>query len=232
MIYFIYGRNNLLEQKSIEEIVKKINPSEKIEINLEELTPAEFAGKVTTPNIFGYKNVFLIEIGDTTDKDFNKALENVKELPKEIHLIFKTTKTYRKDSKILKSIRELKNTKVIRLEEKKDFTIFNFLDAVYSKDKKKSYRLLGELEKKEEPAFKIHSMFLYQLRNVAKVKFGANFQAASFIKDKIKKQAGGFTEKQISELYEYFYKTDRNIKLGLIPENVLNILNIEEVTGK
>ena len=68
MIYFIYGQNDLSEQRKVAEIVKKLNPQEKIEINLEELTPVEFASKVTTPNLFGFKNLFLVEVGAITDK--------------------------------------------------------------------------------------------------------------------------------------------------------------------
>jgi len=232
MIYFIYGQNDLSEQRKVAEIVKKINPQEKIEINLDELTPAEFTSKVTTPSMFGFKNLFLVEIGSTADKTLIKILANIGRLPKNTYLVFKTSKAYRANSKVLKNIATTKDAELIKLGEKKDFMVFNFLDAVYTKNKKEAYRSLKNLEEKEEPAFKTHSMLLYQLRNVAKIKFGANFSASPFVKNKARGQAKKFTEKKIIELYEHFYKTDRGLKLGLIPENILNILTIEKITEK
>jgi len=232
MIYFIYGQNDLSEQRKVAEIVKKVNPQEKIEINLAELTLAEFASKVTTPSIFGFKNLFLVEVGSTTDKTLIKILENIGGLPKDTHLVFKTSKKYRANSKILKNIATTKDAELIKLGERKDFMVFNFLDTVYTKNKKKAYQSLKKLEEKGEPAFKIHSMLLYQLRNIAKIKFGANFSASPFVKNKARLQAKEFTGKQIVELYEHFYKTDRDLKLGLISENIINVLTIEKITKK
>lgn len=229
MIFLIHGKNELESQKTVSEIHKKFNPQEKIEVDLEELSPAEFAEKTLTPNMFGYKNLLIVEIGKTTNDQLLKHIGIATKAPTETTIIFTTNKKYRSNSKVIKLVKEIKESKIIEVKENRDSTIFNFLDAVFNKERKKAYKLLETLLEKEEPSFKTHSMLVYQLRNIAKTKFGGSVSAPSFVKNKLKKQSNKFSKENILSLYEYFYKTDRDMKLGLIPDNILNIISIEKI---
>ncbi len=229
MIFLIHGENEIKIQEEFDTLKKREKPNEVIRINPEEITPVEFGNKVLTPNMFGFKNLFVIDSSSLPQKDLLQLIERAQKAPENTSIVFLLSKNLRSNSKILKAIKETKNSKVIQVEKDKDYTIFNFLDSVFGKNRKKAYSLLEELIQKEEPPFKIHSMLVYQLRKVAKTKFGAKVSGPPFVKKKFKRQAGNFTEQKILKLYEHFYQTDRDMKLGLIPDNILIVRNIEKV---
>ncbi len=229
MIFLIHGKNNLQTRERIRKIRSDLKPDEIIELELEDLTATEFANATATPNMFGYKNLLIANEGKTSKKDLLSFIKIAKEKPEKTIIIFTVNKNLRSNSKIIKEIKEAEKYKIVKVTEKKDSTIFNFLDAAFNKDRKLTYKLLKNLREKEEPAFKTHSMLIYQLRNVARTKFNAKVSAPPFVQRKLKKQAENFEEKDILNLFEHFYKTDRDMKLSLIPENLLNVLNVEEI---
>jgi DNA polymerase III delta subunit len=229
MIFLIHGKDSLKIQEELENIRNKEKPNEVIRIALDEVTPAEFSNSVLTPNMFGFKNLVIADTEEISQKDLIEFIEVAKKASKDNLVAFTLNKNLRSNSKIIKELKETKNTKTIKVTEEKDYTIFNFLDAVYSKDRKKAYKLLEDLNQIEEPPFKIQSMLVYQLRKIAKVTFGAEISGPPFVKRKIKKQANNFNKEELTKLYEHFYKTDRDMKLGLIPENILNIMSIEKI---
>ncbi|MBD3365935.1 hypothetical protein GF360_01175 [candidate division WWE3 bacterium] len=229
MIGLVYGKNDLAIQKALKTLKTKIDPQEKIELNLEDLEPTHFADSVLTPNMFGFKNLVVANADGVAQKEFLKFIEIAGRAPAETSVVFVLPKSLRSNSKIIKAVKAFKDAEIIKVEEEKDSIIFDFLDAVFNKNRPKAYASLKKLQDKEEPPFKTHSMLVYQLRNVAKTKFGAKVSAPPFVKRKLAKQAEKFSQEDLLALYTHFYETDRDMKLGLVPDNVLNVVSTEKV---
>lgn len=228
MILFIYGKNEEKLHENLNQALKEVDAQERINID-EPGLPNEFANKILTPNIFGSKIAFVVdcsEVDHENMEDFFTAAENA---PKETSVIFISSENFRSNSKIIKKASKIKGLKIVEAKQDKDSTIFNFIDAVFEKKRREAYRLLEKLYEKEEPPFKIQSMLVYQLRNVAKTKFGAKVSAPPFVKRKLNKQARNFSNEKIMDLFHFFYETDRDMKLGKVPENILNIMSLEKI---
>jgi len=232
MIWFLYGKNPLLIQENIQKILETGKYHEKLEISCEsnEIPCLEyFINIVTTPNMFGEKNVALVELDKLSEKEVIKYIETSQKDPSDIDIIFYLKNNLPPKNKVLTILKTLKDVKVIEVTEQKDWSLFNLADALFEKNAKKTYELLRKLDIKGESPIAIHAILSQHLRNIARIKFGAEVKLAPFVQNKIKRQANNFLENDILRLYKYFYETDKKLKSGELRENIATVLTIEEI---
>lgn len=119
--------------------------------------------------------------------------------------------------------------------------IFSTIDALAKRDKKTALKLLaGHLEKGEAPIY-LFTMFVYQFRNLLKVKdammrkktasqgeIAEETKLHPFVVSKTIAQANGFSYEYLKKVYKRFFKFDFLIKKGrLNAEAALELLIIE-----
>jgi DNA polymerase III delta subunit len=228
MIWLLHGKNILKIQKNLQNIVSNGKYDEKIDISGEDCDLQYFSEIVCTPSIFSQKIVVTTSLEKISDEDILKYIETSTRGAKTTDVIFYTSKTLSGKNKVLEAIKVIKTAKIIEVKEDKDWTVFNFADAVFEKNKEKAYKLLQELETKEDP-IKVHAILSNHLRNIAKINLGAELKIAPFIQTKLQKQASKFTKNDILKMYQYFYETDKNLKTGKTSENLANLLEMERV---
>lgn len=134
------------------------------------------------------------------------------------------------------------------VEPKINSTIFNLVEAISKKEKKKSFKLLEDLLEKEDGLY-ILSMIVWQFRNLLKVKSffeeNRNFQNSSafsssrsesrtsprsesrtslklhpFVFEKTKFLARNFSFEELKKIYKKLLDLDRKIKKGEIEKKI------------
>lgn len=127
-----------------------------------------------------------------------------------------------------------KSGELIELEDidllvkaKMDVNIFHTLDALAQKDKKTALRLLHEHLAKGENEIYLFTMFIYQLRNLLKLKDlterGVPFNGLAkksglhpFVVKKSVAQLGNFDLDQLKRIYRKLLNVERKLKVGRI----------------
>jgi DNA polymerase-3 subunit delta len=111
-------------------------------------------------------------------------------------------------------------------EKSVEVKIFDFIDAIGERNKRKAIELLGFLLENKEDAFYVFSMVVYQLRNIAKVDYFK--RKGVFDQAKIAKETGlhpyvvkktffglkNFKTSEIKSIYEACYRLDFSVKTG------------------
>ena len=226
-IFFV--ENNLDKRKKIYKEIFKFEKGGEAEIK-EFLTPANFqfdnwikeivektGGKIEREAV----GAFAISLGrGLAQKDKNKKIKqsyNLWEAKSEIEKLV----SYCDDGEITKDdVRLLVKSKV-------DMNIFNLIDSIGSKNKRKAVSLLNE--QIDEGANEIYmlTMFVYQFRNLLKVKSLLNrgmssFEIASktrmhpFVVQKSIEQCGKFEMDDLKKIYKKLSSADLAIKTGKI----------------
>ena len=95
-----------------------------------------------------------------------------------------------------------------------DLNIFNMVDALGDKDKKKAISLFKKhLDKGEDP-FYLLSMFIYQFRNLIKVRSGGKLDLHPFVIKKTQHQARNFDVDELKKIYHSLLIIDFDSKIG------------------
>ncbi|MFH2013444.1 MAG: DNA polymerase III subunit delta [Patescibacteria group bacterium] len=95
-----------------------------------------------------------------------------------------------------------------------DLNIFNMVDALGDKDKKKAISLFKKhLDKGEDP-FYLLSMFVYQFRNLIKVRSGGKLDLHPFVIKKTQHQARNFGIDELKKIYHSLLIIDFDSKIG------------------
>jgi DNA polymerase-3 subunit delta len=95
-----------------------------------------------------------------------------------------------------------------------DLNIFDMVDALGHKNKNKVLNLFRKyLEKSEDEAYLL-AMFIYQIRNLIKVKSSGKIDMHPFVIQKSKKQAKNFSFEDLKKIYYQLLTIDFDIKTG------------------
>jgi len=95
-----------------------------------------------------------------------------------------------------------------------DLNIFNMVDALGQKDKKRALSLFKKhLEKGENESYLL-SMFIYQFRNLIKVKAGGKLDMHPFVVQKTQQQVKNFNMDELKKIYHKLLMIDFNTKTG------------------
>ncbi len=247
MIFFLYGKNDIKIREEIDKIKSSQNYNEVIRLSAEEIEIDKFAESITNPSLFGHKILVILESYAGKNEDLLTYVKVSRKASPKTDIAMALHKDLRENSKILKEIKAVKSekpefttrsgtisarAKIIKPKEEKNSKIFDFIDSVYSKNRARSYSLLEEISGDGEEIFRIHSLLMYQLRNLLRAKHSAKTTVPPFVKRKLARQAGNFSEKRLLELCSFIYHKDIEMKTGKIPHNILNTVIIEEILGE
>jgi len=95
-----------------------------------------------------------------------------------------------------------------------DLNIFNIVDALGYKNKNKVLKLFKQyLEKGEDEAYLL-SMFIYQIRNLIKVKSGGKLDMHAFVIQKTRQQVKNFSWNDLKKIYSQLLTIDFDVKTG------------------
>ncbi len=88
------------------------------------------------------------------------------------------------------------------------------VDALGSKDKKKAINLFKKHLEKGEDLHYLLSMFVYQFRNLIKVRSGGKLDLHPFVIKKTQYQARNFSVDELKKIYHELLMIDFNTKMG------------------
>ena len=97
-----------------------------------------------------------------------------------------------------------------------DVNIFNTIDALGQKDKKRALKLVHDHLKKGESEMYLLDRFVYQFRNLIKVKTGGGKDLHPFVFKKTQSQARNFSFEELKKIYRKLLAIDLDIKTGKV----------------
>lgn len=95
-----------------------------------------------------------------------------------------------------------------------DVNIFNIIDSLGQKNKKQALRLIHDYFKKGESESYLLNRFVYQFRNLIKVKSDGKLDMHPFVIKKTQSQARNFSLDELKKIYCKLLEVDLNIKTG------------------
>jgi DNA polymerase-3 subunit delta len=109
--------------------------------------------------------------------------------------------------------------------------IFNTVDAIAAKDKKKAMNLIKSHIEKGESAIYILAMIASQIRNILSVKSGGSGQLGMhpFVFRKTTSQAKNFNLEELKNIYARITQLDSEIKVGKIDQSIALDVLISEI---
>ncbi len=229
MIIFLYGKSGTQLLKELNKIKRSSSTDERVSLSRTDVSASDLVEVTQTPGLFGQKILVTLDITEFSDDEILEFLQKVPDTSAKTDLVYVANKNFVKSSRVLKEVRKNKKIKVILVPEEKDNEIFSFMDAIFEKNRLHAYSRLKNLILRGEDEFKMHSMVLYHIRNLARIKYGATLGVAPFIKIKLQKQAKFFSKQDIKSLYEFLYNHDKNIKTGKTPPNLIITASIERI---
>jgi len=95
-----------------------------------------------------------------------------------------------------------------------DINIFNIIDALGQKNKKRALKLVYDYLKKGESDGYLLNRFIYQFRNLIKVKSGGGRDLHPFVFKKTVQQTKNFSFEELKKIYRKLLEMDLDIKTG------------------
>ena len=137
------------------------------------------------------------------------------------------------ENELKKLISYSKKVSVEAIEEmvkpKYETNVFDTIDAIAAKNKKKAIRLLKEhIEKGDSPLFLL-AMIASQIRNILSVKSGSGKGLHPFVLRKATFQAKNFSLEDLKRIYQKIVDLDFEIKVGKIEQGMALDVLISEI---
>jgi len=140
---------------------------------------------------------------------------------------------WRMDNEIGKLVNYSKEIKKKDVEEmvRPDYetNIFDTIDAIAQKDKKKAVELLKEHMEKGDSVLYLLSMIASQIRNIISVKSGSGSGMHPFVLRKASYQARNFSMEDLKRIYRKITDLDFEIKVGKIDQDIALDVLISEI---
>ncbi|MFA6981630.1 MAG: hypothetical protein WC243_01230 [Patescibacteria group bacterium] len=215
MIFIFHGENTIRSRNAILGMQEKLGLDIRLEFPINEITPAQLHDACASFDIFGKPSLVVLDISGAGRMDLEPYIERCLRLSSDSILVVYSDKSLTKTNAFLKAADSLK-ARVALSEETEDSNIFDFVDQTFFKNKNSAYKELRKLYLEREDNFRIFSMMLYGMRNIAYEKFSspALFKLAPFVRSKVEKQGRKFSESDVRALYGEFYDLDRKVKTG------------------
>ena len=230
MIYIVHGEDLSKSRILIQNQQKKLNAESRIEIDITEVTPEILFEKGCSSDLFGNPPFIVLDVTKAGRLNLEGFLEKIEKIPVSTTIIILSGKSLPKTNIFLKNSQKLK-ARVNINESLPKSNVFNFVDAVFYKQRDKSYKELSKLLNDGVSPFEIFSMLFYGLRNVSSAKFDSpSFKKMHpFVKSKSQSQSKLFSESELVNFFEEFRKIDMKSKLSEINEELLIPIAIETV---
>lgn len=235
MIYVVHGDDYTKSRKLVVNQQNKLSVESKTELDIDEITSQKLQEAVSSFDLFGNPPFVVLNVSKAkSNKSDSLMLEKFIEVliraPKQAVIIILADKTLGKTNIFIKKAQELK-AKVITNKKAPVSNVFNFVDALFSKNPAITYKQLRLLEIDNTDPFYIFSMILYGLRNIAHAKFSTSeFTTKSpYIQSKTNTQALNFSQNSIYKLFEKLYQTDKKLKTGQTSPEIALLYTIESI---
>jgi len=117
--------------------------------------------------------------------------------------------------KLISFNRNIKEENIKKLVKPEiDVNIFNIIDALGQKNKKQALKLIHNYFKKGESEGYLFDRFIYQFRNLIKIKTGGGKDLHPFVFKKTNQQVRNFTFEELKKIYRKLLEIDLDIKTG------------------
>ncbi len=131
---------------------------------------------------------------------------------------------WRMSNEINKLLNYNKNIKVeyieLLIKPEIDLNIFEMVDALGYKNKNKVLKIFNQFLEKREDEVYLLTMFIYQIRNLIKVKAGGRLDLHPFVIKKSRQQARNFSFEDLKKIYYQLLTIDLDIKTGKVDPRV------------
>ncbi len=225
MIIILHGENLTKSRSIISQLKTKLDlktsdenlDSLKKELDIADITPSLLKETIFSYDLFSEPPFIILDISSAGRKSLDDYLEILENVPTEVTLVIYSKKELSKANFFIKNAGKLK-AKVVENFQEPNSNIFAFVDAVWAKDRKKSYEEYKNLIIDGEEPFYVFTMLLFGLRNIAYAKFDSPElkRNAPFVVQKSTKQAKIHSDEKILALYHTAYHIDKNLKTGKI----------------
>jgi len=232
MIYIVHGNDLAKSRALIVNQQKKKGVESKTEVSIADVTPQQLAEICAAADLFGQLPFIVFDITGTRKKNLKDYVEVLKKCPVEADIVVLSSKSLTKTNPFLKNASTLK-AKVIGNEKAPKGNVFSFLDALFAKNRKVTYKKLATLLKEGTDPFYIMSMIAWGLRNIAYVKWEAPAakNMSPFVKSKTTRVTSNFTESAVEKAFSTLYLTDKKTKIGEITPDMAVTVLIEHILG-
>lgn len=230
MIFIVHGNDYTKSRKLILNQQTKLGVASRIELNAEEITPKELIEAVSSIDLFGNYPFVVLHLGKLKEAEIKKYIDAIGKTPKETTLIILNEGNIGKSSSLIKNAKEWQ-AKVVENQKKAESNVFNFIDQLYSKNRKGAYIELAKLQDEDQDPFYIMSMLYYGLRNVTSAVFETEEfnKKSGFVKSKAQKQSKNFSKEDTIMLFEHFYNQDLALKTTGADPTIILTSCIEKV---
>ncbi len=150
---------------------------------------------------------------ETEEKVIEKILEECNFDPWQVEKEVEKLMAYKRNQKI--TLNDVEKLIFPNLE----LNVFQFLDALFSKERKLALCLLEKIFQKEDP-MKIFNLILFYLRNLALVKTAKPVKISSFLIKKFKILARKFDLRELKAIYQRMAQGDILIKSGKVDPKI------------
>jgi DNA polymerase III delta subunit len=230
MVYIVHGEDLVKSRALILNQQRKLGCESRMEFEISDISPETLFEKVVSNDLFGNPPFIVLDITNAGRSDLKPYLEVIKKSPQTTSLIILSGKTISKSNLFIKNSQALKARETLNEIPPKS-NVFNFVDAVFYKQRNKSYTELAKLITNGVSPYEILPMMFYGLRTIASSKFNSpsNKRLHPFVKNKASSQAKLYSENQIKDFFEKFRQIDRKSKLSEIDEDLLIPMTMEIV---
>ncbi len=229
MIFILHGTNVIRSRNALVGLKTKLS-LDKIEVDITEVAPGALLDMLSSFDIFGKPPFIVLDISNAGRMRLEPYVAVATKVPSNAVLVVVADKKLGVTNPFIKSAKAL-GAKVILSEAVLESNVFKFVDDLFSGKRGACYKELQQLMLEEEDPFRIFSMILYGLRNIALVKFSSpeSTKLRAFVARKSAYQAMNFSKESLVTLFKKFYEMDRDVKSGGLPTNLLVSLAVEAV---
>ncbi len=112
---------------------------------------------------------------------------------------------------------------------KSETNVFDTMDAIALKDKKRAFDLLKSHMEKGDSAIYLLSMIASQIRNIISVKGGGKIAMHPYVMRKSMQQAKNFSLEDLKRIYARIVELDSDIKVGRVDQGIALDVLISEI---
>ncbi len=230
MIYIVHGEDLSKSRILVLNQQKKLNVEKRIELDITNTTPEEIFEKSHSNDLFGNPPFIVLDITSAGRLNVDSFVQVLERVPNTTTLIVLSGKSLSNTNPFIKNASKLKaKTNINELVPQAN--VFRLIDAIFYRQREKSYLELSKLLLESVSPFEIFSLVSYGLRTVSSAKFNSSSfkKLHDFVKRKSQSQANLFTTHQLINIFEEIRKLDIKSKMGEIDEELLIPMTIEMV---
>ncbi len=207
MIYIVHGKDLSKSRILIQNQQKKLGVESRVEFNITEVTPEALYEKSCSNDLFGNPPFIVLDVTNAGRLNLDNFIEKMEKIPETTTIIILSGKSLSKTNVFIKNSQRLK-AKLNVNEIIPQSNVFRLVDAIFYKQREKSYSELSKLLNDQVSPFEIFSLIFYGLRTVASAKFDSPSykKMHDFVKRKSQSQAKLFSEAQVKNIFEEFIK--------------------------